>query len=386
MHFKKVMSVILICKDIFNKLPTASLITLTSTWYENHAAVLMYIQHQIAHLLTHFISSLHEFLLTLGIAHSIISGSTMLKMLFGYENSYWLSSNLDLYTPVGCMSPFHEYLLADRYMNGGMVTRSLYAGSVTHSITTFWCRELKVNVVESRKETVLMPIFEFHSTMLMNFISANAIFSAYPLLTAAGHTVINPAVFYQGQVKIPVLFTLLKYRMWGFNIQTTVDVRRYDLCSELTGHICKTACACACTFCNSQDHVTMWIHSEDWLEDGNEVATLGSVIWHLGGHCCTSMHGNILPYVLWRVWQNKEQKEKQQWNSKVSFLWLCSSVNLHSVMAWIVCGVWICSIVMSVGHVLIAYQIQFSCSCSIVCSYTHSSNGECYCTSLVVVV
>lgn len=111
------------------------------------------------------------------------------RCFLGYENSHWLSSNLDLYTPVGCMSPFHEYLLADRYMDGGMVTCSLYAGSAIHSITTFRCGELKVNGVESRKETALTPIFEFHSTMLMNFISANAIFSAYPLLTAAGHTV-----------------------------------------------------------------------------------------------------------------------------------------------------------------------------------------------------
>lgn len=46
----------------------------------------------------------------------------------------------------------------------------------------------------------------------MNFISAKSMFSAYPLLTASGRTIINPAVFHNGRVKIPVLFVLLKYR------------------------------------------------------------------------------------------------------------------------------------------------------------------------------
>ena len=122
-------------------------------------------------------------------------------------------------------------------------------------------------------------------------------FSAYPLLTASGRTIINPTVFHNGRVKIPVLFALLKYRERGFDVQTAAEARREDMQIKPSGHTCGTASACPCTFRNTQDDMTLWMHLEDKLEDGEEVAVLGSVTWRLGGHRCTCAHGYISPYV-----------------------------------------------------------------------------------------
>ena len=111
--------------------------------------------------------------------------------------------------------------------------------------------DLKVDVVELREVTALVLIFKFHSTVLMNFISAKSMFSAYPLLTASGHTIINPVVFHNGWVKIPVLFVLLKYRERGFDVRMAAEARREDMQIKPSGHMCGTASACLCTFHNT---------------------------------------------------------------------------------------------------------------------------------------
>lgn len=118
------MSVILIHKEVFNMLPTSSLITFTSTSYENHAAVLMYFKHCIACQLTHFVSTPNEFLLILGIMHTIISGSMALKIIFRYENSAWLCRDLDIYAPVDKTATLHDYFLINGYLEASTVTHS----------------------------------------------------------------------------------------------------------------------------------------------------------------------------------------------------------------------------------------------------------------------
>ncbi|KAI6008657.1 hypothetical protein BKA83DRAFT_4029724, partial [Pisolithus microcarpus] len=48
-----------------------------------------------------------------------------------------------------------------------------------------------VDVVVSKTSTTLSPIFPFHSTAVMNFISADTIFSGYPTLTLWHLSVVN---------------------------------------------------------------------------------------------------------------------------------------------------------------------------------------------------
>ena len=151
MGLQKSMSVVLIREAVLNMLPTSSVIAFTFTSYENHSGVIMYFKHRIACQLTHFVPTPNEFLLILGITHAVISGSTALKMIFGYENSGWHCRDLDIYAPVDKTAPLHDYFLVNGYSKAGTITCCRYSGSTVRTITTFRRGDLKVDVVESRK-------------------------------------------------------------------------------------------------------------------------------------------------------------------------------------------------------------------------------------------
>ncbi|KIN98976.1 hypothetical protein M404DRAFT_92790, partial [Pisolithus tinctorius Marx 270] len=48
-----------------------------------------------------------------------------------------------------------------------------------------------IDIIVSKTTSALSPIFQFHSTAIMNFFSANSLFCAYPSLTQCHHTMIN---------------------------------------------------------------------------------------------------------------------------------------------------------------------------------------------------
>ncbi|KIO14866.1 hypothetical protein M404DRAFT_117251, partial [Pisolithus tinctorius Marx 270] len=51
-----------------------------------------------------------------------------------------------------------------------------------------WC---VINVIVSSTVAAMSPIFEFHSTAVMNFIAADHIFCAYPTLTLHKMSLVN---------------------------------------------------------------------------------------------------------------------------------------------------------------------------------------------------
>ncbi|KIO10314.1 hypothetical protein M404DRAFT_92271, partial [Pisolithus tinctorius Marx 270] len=49
-----------------------------------------------------------------------------------------------------------------------------------------------IDIIVSNTDVVVSPIFQFHSTVVMNFVSADHIFCAYPTLTLWGLSILNP--------------------------------------------------------------------------------------------------------------------------------------------------------------------------------------------------
>ncbi|KIO08143.1 hypothetical protein M404DRAFT_108858, partial [Pisolithus tinctorius Marx 270] len=51
--------------------------------------------------------------------------------------------------------------------------------------------EKLIDVIISKTTSALSPIFQFHSTAVMNFFTANSLFCTYPLLTLHHCAMIN---------------------------------------------------------------------------------------------------------------------------------------------------------------------------------------------------
>ncbi|KIN94986.1 hypothetical protein M404DRAFT_71294, partial [Pisolithus tinctorius Marx 270] len=77
-------------------------------------------------------------------------------------------------------------------------------------------RQKLINVIVSKTTSALSPIFQFHSTTIMNFFSANSPFCTYPSLTLHHCTMINTASLHEQTFSPSHIQALLKYKSCSF--------------------------------------------------------------------------------------------------------------------------------------------------------------------------
>lgn len=141
----------------------------------------------LAHLVKKFISpyiSPPKLFLLMRKTWSVLSGSSVLWLLDGFPTR-WTPKDLDVYCPLGS----REYVVKFWKHEGYTVT---YHGNVyvnpeyphrgrqmssLRTITKLERGKQRIDVLESRSSSAVEPIHFFHSTVVMNFISADFIVS-----------------------------------------------------------------------------------------------------------------------------------------------------------------------------------------------------------------
>ncbi|KAI6043799.1 hypothetical protein EDC04DRAFT_2537182, partial [Pisolithus marmoratus] len=74
----------------------------------------------------------------------------------------------------------------------------------------------KIDLEVSRTVTALSPIFQFHSTAVMNFVSTDTIFCSYPKLTLCLLSMVNAGPLYYSSHKCGIIEGIRKYTTHGF--------------------------------------------------------------------------------------------------------------------------------------------------------------------------
>ncbi|KAI5993382.1 hypothetical protein EDC04DRAFT_2538459, partial [Pisolithus marmoratus] len=74
-----------------------------------------------------------------------------------------------------------------------------------------------IDIVISRTWSAIPPIFQFHSTAIMNFISGDTIFCSYLMLTLHHLSLANAGPLYFGEYSRGMIDAMLKYVTWGFH-------------------------------------------------------------------------------------------------------------------------------------------------------------------------
>ncbi|KAI5996714.1 hypothetical protein EDD15DRAFT_2113722, partial [Pisolithus albus] len=144
---------------------------------------------------------------------TVISGSCALHLLLPKVQNCWKPQDLDLYIS---RTSIHRLLhnLQTHHYDVTAVKRDLfdpYPNSHIHSIITLHHNSTKIDVIISKTPSPISPIFQFHSTALINFVTSSSIFCAYPQLTLRHLSLVNPFVVYGQALKRPTLTALLKY-------------------------------------------------------------------------------------------------------------------------------------------------------------------------------
>ncbi|KAG6915532.1 hypothetical protein DXG01_011029 [Tephrocybe rancida] len=122
-------------------------------------------------------------------SNSVVSGSSALLVLNPYT---FIPRDLDVYCPRSQLDSVVASFLR-KYPHFKRSLSPTEYDNIGHILSTVSLRdeERAINIIAARTENNLLPIFNFHSSVVMNYVSAWEIYSAYPDPTFTYRNIIN---------------------------------------------------------------------------------------------------------------------------------------------------------------------------------------------------
>ncbi|KAJ7715120.1 hypothetical protein B0H16DRAFT_1340234 [Mycena metata] len=214
---------------------------------------------------------------------SIVSGSAALIMVSDLE---FVPGDLDIYTPLSQEEP--ALAIVQRNMGFETVSSWMPRGYSNNAAICKVHRLVKgrksVNVIIVQGEDPTAAVFHFHSTVVMNYLSAFGLYCAYPSLTLSDTGVMNlPVVLRDVRARTNAEDCYEKYRTRGVTMVN--DVRKL---SGHARHECRRDAECPHTLRSTVDE--LGLHAEILEPTGAEAEYLArhryATIWMLGGPMC----------------------------------------------------------------------------------------------------
>ncbi|KAH7908092.1 hypothetical protein BJ138DRAFT_984205, partial [Hygrophoropsis aurantiaca] len=148
-----------------------------------------------------------------------ISGSLALYFFDPARN--WIPADMDLYVPKNRKNRVLRYLLCTGYnpvnISSNRSSYKLECGM--DKVITMCNGDVNIDVIITSGRNSIAPITHFHLTAVMNFLSADGFFSAYPNLTADGRALCNPLQFYHHQPRSLTAYCYQKYALRRYDIR-----------------------------------------------------------------------------------------------------------------------------------------------------------------------
>ena len=150
--------------------------------------------------------------------NALISGDVVLQFLLPQTGSRWYPLHLDIYVSMAYRTSMYRLLEMQGYhnINERVPSYWLQSYSTIARLATFARGSRIIKITTSTSTVPCPPIFELENTALMNLISHDRIYCAYPTLTFRGMAIINPGPLYTSSFCTSNMQTLLRYRQRGF--------------------------------------------------------------------------------------------------------------------------------------------------------------------------
>ena len=267
--------------QLLNSSNIESMALLAMTGTTNAEKVRLNLQQRIDSLAAPFFSSgtiLQEILRT---CDAVISGSSALHFLLPITTTTWKPNDLDLYVPHRYMRELTIRLQNLGYQQLPLNPHTSYSSPHILAVHKFALREKIIDVIMSSTSAAFSPIFLFDSTAVMNFISADEIFSAYPDLTLQYKSLLNPHSLYKHPYSRIKLSHLQKYLDRGFKF---IPCRESHTSNFTCRSLGRTITDAGCLWINLHSGRRVPQHPANIF---HQYGTL-DVEWRLGGHICGS--------------------------------------------------------------------------------------------------
>jgi len=204
--------------EVLRHCSMCELVRLAATSKFNRMVVRDYIYLRRKTLAECFFDNAESFYGILSDCHAVISGSVALHLLLPAADTNWTLSDIDIYVPRCKYGKLETWISRKGFciFYVGDRTPSPYSYSEVDSRLTFANGRHAINVIISKIDVAFAPIFQFHSTAAMNFVSADRIFCAYPQLTLSYLSMVNPAPIYCDMPGVVDVDAMRKYEVRGF--------------------------------------------------------------------------------------------------------------------------------------------------------------------------
>lgn len=293
---------------IFRFCSFPDLLQLAGSSYAFRRAVLEHLEHRLRLILARFVSKVEDFRMRMRSSRSIISGSSVFLFLNPDVAESWPypPRNLDIYTPVSEHVPMVMHLATiEQYtVIEYRVLNSDYLGRRGIRVITKLSKgDQFIDVVASATESAIFPMFFFHSTLVMNFLTADSIFCAYPSLTLGGRGLIQSRHLV-GPHRTDLCPTqkpsIIKCLLRGFILEYFPYQSSHRNPEGL--HQCRSSPICPHTVRNVADRgcLRMNFAIPSLLGDSffNGWDRHWDIAWRLGGRSCSGVNGpGLAPFV-----------------------------------------------------------------------------------------
>lgn len=242
--------------EIMSYMPVTVLSLLGSTSYPYRQRVREHLRVRLRDLLSPFFQHHTGFLLALGHAGGVISGSQALSFMVP---GAWIPDDMDIYVNFRNAGELVAYLRRtgwqrqvslvdvagrDDESDDEQNTGQYFKHGGIDDVITLIKNGKKINVVVSERRASFYPLFHFHFSLVMNFISAVGCFCAYPTPIEGGAGLLNAKSFWPERQPTPKIEDCLaKYHTRGFTVHSQCKVP----------HRCYRSAICPHTMRNARD-------------------------------------------------------------------------------------------------------------------------------------
>ncbi|KAH7905652.1 hypothetical protein BJ138DRAFT_1017424 [Hygrophoropsis aurantiaca] len=216
---------------------------------------------------------------------SVVSGSVALHYFDPSER--WRPDDMDIYVPAGRRKRVLLFLETAGYytVDRGRAIKPDYGDNCgVISVTTVCNGDKTIDVISSCSHISIAPIVRFHLSAVMNFLSADGFFCAYPSLTAERRAICNSTPFGHGQPSPSTVHAYVKYAHRGYTL------RRSPLEFDNSDHICRRNMLCPLMVRNTFDAGCMVVYFRAGLTAVRQAAGVDIVkylvVWQMGDKDC----------------------------------------------------------------------------------------------------
>jgi hypothetical protein len=263
---------------MYKQLEIHDILALRNTCKAMRTKIASLLQDNVIKMLKPFFHNPTAMIDAMRVTRSVISGSFALACFSPTRN--WRPHDLDMYVSMSHVHMLLEALVAfGNYIvmwGKPWIVNPQYRTSNIMEIISLSNGERKIDVIVSNS-CALLPIFAFHSTIVMNFVSAYGLYCGYPSLTLNRTGIIHPHLYRHRHT----------LRRSETNALTKYMNRQYLLTQEQSHDNCANHIKCTATIRSLSDQHSLWLpflHSTHL--SGQDIFKHEIVMWSLGGGPC----------------------------------------------------------------------------------------------------